>query len=69
MNNQITSPNSPAITNPSNLTSTVQDLSTSLTAIAPQNSETTQLITYTLIGVALTGIMVYSYIKSQESLC
>jgi len=47
----------------------VSQLKNSLQAIQPQNSETAQLITYTLIGVALTGIMVYSYIKSQESLC
>ena len=47
----------------------IQELKNSLATIQPQNSETAQLITYTLIGVALTGIMVYSYIKSQESLC
>ncbi|CAG8637986.1 1339_t:CDS:2, partial [Paraglomus brasilianum] len=41
------------ITVPSNLTSTVQDLSTSLTAIKPNNSETTQIITYTLIATAI----------------
>jgi len=46
----------------------VSQLKNSLQAIQPQG-ETAKLITYTLIGVALTGIMVYSYIKSQESLC
>ena len=44
----------------------IQALKSSLATIQPPNSETAQLITYTLIGVALTGIMVYSYIKSQE---
>ncbi len=44
----------------------IQKLKNSLTAIQPPNSETAQLITYTLIGVALTGIMVYHYIKEQE---
>ena len=68
MNNQKISASSPAITTPSNLTSAVQDLSTSLTAIAPQNSETTQLITYTLIATAVVGIFVYHYIKNQENL-
>ena len=56
------------ITVPSNLTSTVQDLSTSLTAIKPNNSETTQIITYTLIATAVVGIFVYHYIKTQETL-
>ncbi|CAG8655670.1 8187_t:CDS:2 [Ambispora gerdemannii] len=42
----------------SNLTSTVQQLSTSLTAIKPNNSETTQLITYTLIATAVQINMV-----------
>jgi len=56
------------ITVPSNLTSTVQDLSTSLTAIKPNNSETTQIITYTLIATAIVGIFVYHYIKNQENL-
>lgn len=46
----------------------IQELKSSLTALQPQNSETAQLITYTLIGVALTGLMVYSYIKKEENL-
>ena len=44
-----------------------QALNTNLQAIKPNNSEATQLITYTLIGVALVGIMVYHYIKQQEA--
>jgi len=54
----------------SSLTSTVQQLSTSLQAIQPLslgNSETTQIITYTLIATAIVGIFVYHYIKSQEN--
>jgi len=54
-----------------NLVNTVQQLSTSLQAIHPfsiGNSETTQIITYTLIATAIVGIFVYHYIKSQENL-
>jgi len=61
-------PNQPLII-PSNLTQTVQTLSTSLQAIKPvslANSETTQLITYTLLATAVVGIFVYHYIKTQE---
>ena len=57
------------LTIPSNLTQTVQTLSTSLQAIKPvslANSETTQLITYTLLATAVVGIFVYHYIKTQE---
>jgi hypothetical protein len=53
-------------TNLSNLTSTVQELSTSLTALKPNNSETTQLITYALVATAVVGIFVYHYIKNHE---
>ena len=42
-----------------------QALNTNLQAIKPNNSEATQLITYTLIGVALVGMMVYHYLKQQ----
>ena len=52
-----------------NLVNTVQQLSTSLEAVQPinlANSETTQLITYTLIATAVVGIFVYHYLKSQE---
>ena len=54
-----------------NLVNTVQQLSTSLQAIQPLslgNSETTQIITYTLIATALVGIFVYHYIKQNENL-
>jgi hypothetical protein len=43
----------------------IQELKSNLQAIQP-NGETGKLITYILIGVALTAIMVYSYIKQQE---
>jgi len=42
------------------------ELSASLQAIQPTNSETTQIITYTLIATAVVGIFVYHYIKQQE---
>jgi hypothetical protein len=45
----------------------LEELKSSLTALQPA-SETARLITYTLVGVALTGIMVYSYIKQQEGM-
>ena len=65
MINQIQSPSlTPQLVN------TVQQLSTSLQAIQPislGNSETTQIITYTLIATAIVGIFVYHYIKQQES--
>ena len=51
---------------PNSLTSTIQHLQANLQALQPK-STTSQLITYTLIGVALTGIMVYHYIKKQEA--
>jgi hypothetical protein len=46
----------------------VKDLNDALASVKPNNSETAQLITYTLVGAALVGIMVYHYIKSQEDL-
>ena len=57
-------PKSNPLTN--SLISTVQDLSNSLKPIQPTNSETTQIITYTLIATAVVGIFVYHYIKQQE---
>jgi hypothetical protein len=45
-----------------------KELSGALKAIEPKHSEMSQLITYTLIGTALVGIMVYHYIKNQEKL-
>ena len=59
------------ITIPNQLTSIVQELNTSLQTIQSVslgNSETTQLITYTLIATAITGIIVYHYIKNQENI-
>jgi len=50
-----------------NLLNAVQTLSTSLKVIQPNNSETTQLITYALVATAVVGIMVYHYIKNQEA--
>ena len=49
------------------LPQTVSDLNNSLALIKPNNSETTQLITYALIATALVGIFVYQYIKQQET--
>ena len=54
------------LTIPSHLTSTIQTLSTSLAVLKPNNSETTQLITYALVATAVVGIAVYHYIKDQE---
>lgn len=62
MENQIQS--QPLIT--SQFNQTVKELSRSLKAIAPQNSETTQIITYALVATAIVGIFIYHYIKSQE---
>ena len=45
----------------------LNQLANSLKEIAPQNSETTQIITYALIATALVGIFVYHYIKQQEA--
>ena len=52
------------LTVPSNL----NQLATSLQTLAPSNSETTQIITYTLIATAVVGIFVYHYIKQQEQI-
>jgi hypothetical protein len=49
-----------------NLQSMTQHLRSNLAAIQPKNSEMSQLITYTLIGAGIVGIMVYHYIKQQE---
>ena len=50
------------------LTKTVEDLSNGLSALKPNNSETTQIITYALVATAVVGIFVYHYIKQQENL-
>jgi hypothetical protein len=44
------------------------ELSASLQVLKPNNSETTQIITYALIATAVVGIFVYHYIKQQEKL-
>jgi hypothetical protein len=51
---------------PSKVTSLVKDLNTSLTALQPNQSQTTRLITYALIAAAVVGITVYHYIREQE---
>jgi hypothetical protein len=51
-----------------NLNQTVKELSSSLQSIAPQSSETAQLITYALVATAVVGIFVYQYIKQQENI-
>ena len=43
-------------------------LASNLKIIAPTDSETAQLITYTLIATAIVGIFVYQYIKQQEKI-
>jgi hypothetical protein len=54
------------LNNLSQLSSTVKDLNNSLALLKPDNSETTQLITYALIATAVVGIFVYHYIRNQE---
>ena len=49
------------------LTKTVEELSKGLSALKPNNSETTQVITYALVATVVAGIFVYHYIKQQES--
>ena len=51
---------------PSNLTGLVQDLNQSLTALQPDQSETTRLITYVLLATAVVGLMVYHYISERN---
>lgn len=49
------------------LLNTVSQLSNNLKSIQPVNSETAQLITYTLIATAVVGMFVYHYIKNHEA--
>lgn len=49
------------------VTSLVTNLNTQLTSLKPDNSQVTQVITYTLIAAAVVGIVVYQYIRSQEA--
>ncbi|RHZ36671.1 hypothetical protein GvMRE_I2g404 [endosymbiont GvMRE of Glomus versiforme] len=55
--------NQPTLTVPNNL----NELTSSLKSLAPQHSETAQLITYALIATAIVGIFVYHYIRKQET--
>ena len=49
-----------------NLSQTIKEISNSLQAIQPSDSQTVRLITYALVATAITGIFVYHYIKNQE---
>ena len=52
--------------NPTQLIKSAQELKQSLTAIAPDESKTTKLITFALAATAIMGMFVYHYIKKQE---
>ena len=52
--------------NPNKLPDLVQNLNSSLVALQPNRSETTQIITYALLATAVVGIMVYQYVKECE---
>lgn len=54
--------------NPASLIKSAQELKNSLTAIAPDNSQMTKVITFALVSTAIVGMFVYHYIKSQEEL-
>ena len=63
MNQIVSNPLTPPLFN------TIQQLSSSLKAVQPLslgNSESAQLITYSLVAVAVVGIFVYHYIKNSE---
>jgi hypothetical protein len=53
--------------NPTALINSAQELKNGLTVIAPDNSKTTQVITFALTATAIVGMFVYHYIKSQEN--
>ena len=53
--------------NPTQLLTTAQELKQSLKNIQPDNSKTSQTITFALVATAIVGIMVYHYIKNQEN--
>ena len=55
--------------NPTQLLTTAQELKQSLQSIQPDNSKTSQTITFALVAVAMMGVFVYHYIKSHEELC
>ena len=52
--------------NPAQLIKSAQELKQSLTAIAPDDSKTTKIITFALAATAIMGMFVYHYIKKQE---
>jgi hypothetical protein len=49
------------------LPSQFNQLPSLLKGLVPVENETTQLITYALVATAVVGILVYQYIKSQET--
>ena len=53
--------------NPVQLLTTAQELKQSLQTIQPDNSKTSQTITFALVAVAMLGVFVYHYIKSHET--
>lgn len=52
--------------NPVKLLQSARELNQSLSQIAPDNSQTTKIITFALVSTALVGMFVYHYVKSQE---
>ena len=55
--------------NPVQLLNTAQELKQSLQSIQPDDSKTSQTITFALVAVAMMGVFVYHYIKSHEEPC
>ena len=53
--------------NPASFIKSAQELKQSLTAIAPDDSKTTKIITFALAATAIMGMFVYHYIKQQEA--
>ena len=49
------------------LVNTLQQLSSSLSALQPSDNRTTRLITYALVGTVVAGLVVYHYIRQQEA--
>jgi hypothetical protein len=58
--------NQPVNLNPANLLQSAQGLQQSLSQIAPDQSQTTKIVTFALVATALVGMFVYHYIKTQE---
>ena len=68
MNNQAANQKAVMLPNQiNNLSQTVTELSTNLNSLKPNNSKEVQVITYTLLAMALVGIYVYHYINSQDA--